>query len=253
MTKQVPESERELLPGPGLIDVRMMLVAHTNFRRELGLSPAAVRRVADGDRPRVALVADHVTLFLDLLHHHHSIEDELLWGALLARVPDELAPLVRLMESQHEYVSALLAESHAAIAVWRGTGTSADGTRLAGVLERLTTALFEHLHAEETHLLPVMARHITAAEWGAFTEAGMSSIPKRLMFLGFGMMLYEGDADAIAIELGKVPAPVRLLLPPLGRRAYRRYARSIHGTATPAKGVGAASSLNQLPANTEES
>jgi hypothetical protein len=119
--------------------------------------------------------------------------------------------------------------------------------------------LFEHLDAEETHLLPIMARHITAAEWGAFTEAGMSSIPKRLMFLGFGMMLYEGDPDAIAIELRKLPAPIRLLLPPLGRKAYRRYARSVHGTATPAKGVGATASHKQLPTskklptNTEES
>jgi hypothetical protein len=36
-----------------------------------------------------------------------------------------------------------------------------------------------------------MARHITPAEWTEFTEAGMSSIPKKKMFVGFGMMLYE--------------------------------------------------------------
>jgi hypothetical protein len=82
-------------------------------------------------------------------------------------------------------------------------------------------------------VLPLMARYITAEEWEAFTEAGMSSIPKRLMLVGFGMMSYEGDPDVIAIEIANLPRPVRVVLPTLSRRAYRRYARKIHGTPTP--------------------
>jgi hemerythrin-like domain-containing protein len=228
----------QLLHGPGLTDVRMMLVAHDNFRRELGLAPAAVRRVAEGDRRRAARVADHVELFLGLLHHHHTIEDDLLWEPLLERVPTELAPLVHLMESQHDVVASILGSCTEAAAVWRATATSGDGERLADELERLCAALFEHLAAEETHLLPIMARHVTAAEWADFTEQGMSSIPKRLMALGFGMMLYEGDAEVIDLELQHAPAPLRRLLPPLGRRAFRRYARRIHGTPTPPRGIG---------------
>ncbi|WP_066370702.1 hemerythrin domain-containing protein [Herbidospora mongoliensis] len=225
------------LHGPGLTDVRMMRVAHSNFRRELGLSPAAIRAVAGGDRRRTTIVADHADLFLSLLHHH-TIEDDLLWAALLERVPAELAPLVQVMQSQHEHVAALLDRSHAALGAWRRTASAPDGDALAVVLSDLCTALFEHLHAEETHLLPIMARHITPAEWEEFTVQGMSSIPKRLMFLGFGMMLYEGDPEAIEIELRKLPAPLRRLLPPLGRRAYRRYARRVHGTPAPPRGIG---------------
>jgi hemerythrin-like domain-containing protein len=217
----------------------MMRVAHSNFRRELGLSPAAVRAVADGDRRRTAIVADHTALFLSLLHHHHTIEDDLLWAALLERVPGELAPLVHVMQSQHEHVAALMDQAHPALDTWRRTASASDGEALAAILSGLCTALFEHLNAEETHLLPIMARHITAEEWEEFTVQGMSSIPKRLMFLGFGMMLYEGDPEAIQIEMRKLPAPLRRLLPPLGRRAYRRYARRIHGTPTPPRGIGA--------------
>jgi hemerythrin-like domain-containing protein len=227
------------LYGPGRTDVRMMLVAHSNFRRELGLSPEAVRAVPDGDRRRARAVAGHISLFLDLLHHHHTIEDDLLWGALLERVPSELAPLVHLMESQHEAVAGLIDEAGTTARRWRATASAADGERLARVLSGLCAALFEHLSAEETHLLPIMARAITADEWTEFTEQGMSTIPKRRMLLGFGMLLYEGDPDAIELELLKLPAPVRRLLPPLGRRAYRRYARTIHGTPTPRRGVGA--------------
>ncbi|MEV6861636.1 hemerythrin domain-containing protein [Streptosporangium subroseum] len=217
-----------------------MQVAHSNFRRELGLSPTAVRAVADGDRRRTSIVADHATLFLSLLHHHHSIEDDLLWEALLDRVPAELAPLVHVMQSQHEHVAALMDQAQAGIGVWRRTASASDGEALAAILSDLCTALFEHLRAEETHLLPIMARNITAGEWEEFTARGMSSIPKRQLLLGFGMMLYEGDPEVIGIEVRKLPAPLRRLLPPLGRRAFRRYARRVHGTPTPPRGIGAA-------------
>ncbi|TCM38621.1 hemerythrin domain-containing protein [Kribbella sp. VKM Ac-2568] len=236
MTNRTTDEHR--LHGPGLTDVRMMKVAHSNFRRELGLSPAAVRRTAAGDRRRTAAVADHVELFLSLLHHHHTIEDDLLWEALLKRVPHELAPLVHVMQSQHEQVAEQLDQAHQAVDTWRRTASGTDGEHLASVLDTLCAALFEHLHAEETHLLPIMARQLTAAEWEEFTEQGMSSIPKRKMVLGFGMMLYEGDPEVIDLELRKLPAPVRRLLPPLGRRAFRRYARRMHGTTTPPRGVG---------------
>ena len=36
----------------------------------------------------------------------------------------------------------------------------------------------------------------------------MESIPKSMLLTGFGMMLYEGDPDALALEIAKLPAPV---------------------------------------------
>ncbi len=227
-----------VLHGPGLTDVRMMVVAHGNFRRELGLSARAVRAAVHGDRRRRRVVAAHVELFLGLLHHHHSIEDDLLWAKLLDRVPAELAPLIHLMESQHEGVSALLTRAEKLLSIWRSGGDPADGAALADALDAFCQALFEHLHAEETHVLPIMAREITPQEWEEFTARGMESIPKRLTFVGFGMMRYEGDPEAIAAEVAKLPAPVRLLLPVLGDRAFRRYARAVHGTPTPPRGIG---------------
>ena len=224
------------LYGPGLTDVRMMIVAHTSFRRELGLSPRAVRAVAQGDHRRVTVVADHIELFLSLLHHHHTIEDDLLWEKLLDRVPGELAPLVHIMESQHEAVAGLLEQTTAALTRWRLTAVTSDADALADLLCDLVSALVEHLDAEESRLLPIMARHITEPEWAEFTARGMEAIPKKQMFLGFGMMLYEGDPDVIAIEMRRVPAPVRALLPVFGRRSFRRYARRVHGTSTPLLG-----------------
>jgi hypothetical protein len=39
-------------------DVRMMTVAHTSYRREIGLSPQLVRTVPVGDADRLTAVAD---------------------------------------------------------------------------------------------------------------------------------------------------------------------------------------------------
>ncbi len=225
------------LHGSGLTDVRMMAVAHTSFRRELKLSAAAVRRVEPGDLRRARQVADHVDLWLGLVHHHHTIEDELLWDRLTQRVGDEQAPLVQLMEDQHHGVARLLAEAPPLVSAWRTSAAAEDGSPLAHHLADLSTALCEHLDAEETRVLPLMAQHIRPEEWEEFTERGMESIPKGMLLLGFGMMLYEGDPEVLALEIAKLPAPLRPILPVLGRRAFRRYARRIHGTPTPQRGL----------------
>jgi len=117
------------------------------------------------------------------------------------------------------------------------TAATSDGSRLADHLDELAVALCEHLDAEETRVLPLMARHIRQEEWDEFTERGMESIPKSMLLTGFGMMLYEGDPDALALEIAKLPAPLRPVLPWLARRAFRKYARRIHGTPAPARGT----------------
>jgi hypothetical protein len=47
------------------------------------------------------------------------------------------------------------------------------------------------------------------------------------------MFQYEGDSAVIAQMLAEAPAPVRWIVPRLSRRAFRRRALAIHGTATP--------------------
>jgi hemerythrin-like domain-containing protein len=227
------EPTTEIKIRSGQCDVRMMVVVHTGFRRELRLAVPAVRSSAAGDLQRAATVADHVTLFTNAVHHHHTIEDELLWGRLTERVPADTQALVALMEQQHEAVAELLAGCPGLVARFREGARVEDRDALAEHLERLLAALCEHLDAEEAHVLPLMARYITPEEWVGFTEAGMSSIPKRLMLVGFGMLACEGDPEVIAIEVAKLPRPLRFVIPTLSSRAYRRYARKVHGTPAP--------------------
>jgi hemerythrin-like domain-containing protein len=216
-----------------LLDTREMLVVHSLFRRELRLAGGLVRRVPEGDRRRAAVVAAHLDLVEQVLHHHHTAEDELLWPLLMERVADELASVVQLMEAQHQQVAGLLESIAGQRPAWAEDPTPARGDRLAGLYDQLYAGLAEHLDAEEDRVLPLVARCISAREWAALGDAGRNGIPRKHMALVFGMLMQDGDPDVVAMMLAPAPLPVRTLVPRLGRRAYRKQALRLHGTATP--------------------
>jgi hemerythrin-like domain-containing protein len=217
----------------GKIDTRDMNCVHVALRREFRLAPGLVREVGDNDTDRARTVADHVQFLTTLLHHHHTSEDVLLWPKLLARVPEELAPIVHLMEAQHARVGALLEQIERLRAHWGSTARTAEAEELAGLLDELYVALLEHLEAEEQRLLPIAARTVSQAEWNELGEAGVKKLRKRELPLVFGMIQYEGDPEVVAEIVAGTPVLIRMFVPPLSRRAFRRYALAVHGTATP--------------------
>jgi hemerythrin-like domain-containing protein len=211
------------------IDTREMVVVHTAFRRELGAAPQLVRGVAPGDRARVQVVADHVELLLEMLHHHHVGEDDLLWPKLLDRVPDDVAPVVRLMEAQHQAIAAELEVAQAALGPWRAAAGETVRDRLAGALERMHPLLVEHLGAEEQQILPIAARTLTQAEWDELGERGMAAIPRSKMPMVFGMLMAEGDPEVLRMMIGHAPLLPRVVVPRIAPRAYGRYSRHVQG------------------------
>ncbi len=216
-----------------LTDTSIMPVIHTLFRRELRLAGGLLRGVAEGDTARAAVVADHLDLVGKLLHHHHTAEDELLWPLLLERVPEELAPIVHLMESQHGRVEVLLDEIGALLTQWRRTAAPAERDRMAALYDDLYVALAEHLDAEEQRLLPIAARSVSQAEWERMGETARAGTPKEATFLVFGAIAYDSGPEGVAKLMQGAPPPVRWLVPRLGARAYRKHALKVHGTATP--------------------
>jgi len=211
------------------IDTREMIVVHTAFRRELGAAPALVRGVAAGDSDRAQVVGDHVELLLDMLHHHHVGEDELLWPKLLQRVPEELAPTVLLMESQHALIAAEREAAQAALPSWRAAAAVPVRERLAGALERMHPLLVEHLAAEEQQILPLAARALSQEEWDELGERGMASVPKAKLPMVFGMLMAEGEPEVLRAMIGHAPLLPRVVVPRIAPRAYGRYTRQLQG------------------------
>lgn len=210
-----------------------MKTIHSAFRRELRLAPALLRSVEHGDRLRANLVATHLDLLDRFLHHHHTIEDELLWPKLLERVPAEIAPVVELMEAQHATVADLLAKTVALRGHWRKDAEAGRAAELAAIYTRLHDALVEHLDAEEEHVMPLVEACITHKEWAKIGKAAQRGTPLKDGPRMLGMLAYDGNPQVIREMLGAVPAPARGLALKMAHRAYAKHATRVFGTPTP--------------------
>lgn len=210
-----------------------MATIHSAFRRELRLAPGLIRGVEQGDRLRASLVATHLDFIDRFLHHHHTVEDDLLWPKLLERVPAEIAPVVELMESQHHVVADLLEHTVVQRAAWRKDAETWRAAELAAVYSRLHDALVEHLDAEEQHVMPLVEACITKKEWAAIGKAAQRGTPVKDAPRMLGMLAYDGDPEVIREMLSAVPAPMRGVVLKFGRRAYAKHATLVHGTPTP--------------------
>jgi hemerythrin-like domain-containing protein len=213
-------------------DTRDMLIVHAAFRREFRLASALVSGVADGDVARAGVVAAHIKLLIDLLHIHHGGEDRLLWPRLRQRIPDGDARVLEIMEGQHEGIDADLRSLSQPLTSWGRHAGRQDRDRVAQVLTDLHSRLEEHLRDEEEQLLPLAERHLTPSEWGELAEE-IKKVPARQLPIAFGMVMYEGDPDVVANILAEAPLLPRLVMPRVAPRAYARYARRVHGSATP--------------------
>ena len=221
------------VPSAHRIDTGEMNVVHSMFRREVRLAGGLVRRVESGDTRRSGLVARHLELIDRCLHHHHRIEDELFWPLLLARASSEIAPIVDLMESQHHEVATLLAGIGPLRTQWAATADTVVADQLGVSYDRLTGALVEHLDAEESRVLPIAAVCLTQSEWDSLGDAGRRGPHRSERTLVLGMMQHDSDPHMIAAMLASAPKPVRVLVPRLARRAFRKHSLAVHGTANP--------------------
>ncbi|EWM18085.1 hemerythrin domain-containing protein [Kutzneria sp. 744] len=197
-----------------LADVRDMYMAHTMFRREIGLAAGLIRGVADGDVERAAIVADHLRIVDNGLHHHHTAEDRHLWHRLVERAGEQAVSVVQVMEDQHGAIDKLLDEVRGGLAQWRASADAAQGAALAATATDLYERLVEHLATEEARALPLIERHITAAEWGQMIADGAGdAVPEQIPLI-FGMMAYEADPDTVRDIIAQMP--------PEGQRRDRR-------------------------------
>lgn len=171
------------MPDTGSVyaDMGHMHKVHTMFRRGYALIPALVRTAAEQDEERAQIVAGHIRLVNLVLDYHHHGEDVVLWPLLLARAPKEVDPVVHLMED-HQGIETILAHVGARLGTWADGAAREDAEALVGLLERLAAALNKHMGLEEKTVLPVVERHVFAAEYEkvlAGEGAGIRRCPGR--------------------------------------------------------------------------
>ena len=202
-------------------DTHDMIVVHRVFRRESDLMPTLIQAVRDGDTARAEVLAGAFADYQLGLHLHHSAEDELVWPLLLARVDLE-ADLVLRMEAQHEVVARTLAETSQRMPAWRAAPSAATAAPLLSALAEHRAALLEHLHDEEEYILPLIAEHLTVAEWARLGERFASEVPRSKMLFFLGMILEDADPAERQAMMTNLPAPARFAWKAFGQRQFRR-------------------------------
>ena len=216
------------LPADGRPHTHEMVVVHRVFRRESALLPRLVRAVPDGASARAGEVAAYLDDYVMGLHHHHTLEDELIWPLLRERAAAQ-DDLVARMEDQHGHIDRTLAAVGEWAPQWRRSADSVAGQELALALEEHRLALLDHLDDEEKLVLPLVAEHLTVAEWDEVGRRGLETLPKNKVMLALGAILEDATEDERAYFLGRAPLLGRLLWRWVGRRQYAAFCHAMRG------------------------
>ena len=210
------------------IDVRDMAIVHRLFRQAYEESAQLVRAAPTPSPGRVTFLADHIDLTLEALHNHHEDEDTLLYPKLIERVPEQ-AQMTEQVEHEHQLITVALNAASAACTAWRERPSAQTGEALAAALDHLNTVVQPHLDDEEQKVVPLAAVTLTQREWDAMGKAGVSKIPRKKRGIAAGMMLDALDEEERAYMLKTIPAPMRMLMPLLVERPWRKYAATLRG------------------------
>lgn len=217
-----------MTPSPSpYADTSPMFLVHDIFRRELGLLPDLIADVPPGGQ-RAADVASHVALMCSLLHHHHLAEDDVLWPLLLTRAPREIDPVVHLSQGQHEAIDSLVGAAGKQLEGWREGASAVGSAALSLTLRQLAVTAFEHMALEERLVLPLVERHVFAAEWEEMERASLATMGPEEAVLVAGMMLYEAGPEAM-------PAAFPPELLEAGPKAFAAHSQRVHGTPAPSR------------------
>lgn len=193
------------------------LLAHAGFRQELGL----LARVAAGplDATRTRLVEEQIDLVVRFLHHHHTVEDDLIWPRLRGRQPGCAVDLDQL-ESEHDRVDPLIE-------------VIADVSRplpdRAAPLQELHELLNAHLDREERVALPLIQALLTPEEWQDVERRAEEGVARRDLPRLLCWLLSAAEPELRAAVLTELPAPMRALLRVFWAPAYARRARRLYG------------------------
>lgn len=140
-----------------------------NEHRALGAVLQALAAVLDGiaagslapDYELLAAMIDYVTEVPDKLHHPK--EDEVLFVKLRERLP-EAAPLLDRLEADHANGVVRTRRLRDALGEYRNGGPSAFAAFHAAAVRYMDES-WRHLQLEETELLPLARRALSAADW----------------------------------------------------------------------------------------
>jgi hemerythrin-like domain-containing protein len=202
-----------------------MYLMHHAFRRDLARFEASVRATPIGAADTWAALADRWTRYGEILHHHHSVEDEALWPVLTAhaeRLGDETAlRMLEDMEAEHAVIDPALEACTDGFAAMREHPCADHRNALDVHVTAARAALLDHLAHEEGQALPFLQLVVSVEENARFEATAQKAYPPRLMVFMVPWVADSVPGDIAQRVLAETGTPFVILLK-LTRRRYER-------------------------------
>ena len=231
-------------PSPSLRDgstsraVAYQRVVHRLVRRELRLLADLATWAPDDEPERTATLTRHAELVGKVLLHHHQVERDSVWPALLRTVPGTARAEVR--QALEEWTACCAGIDHmlrdvgTAARQWAVAATPPARRAFAAACGALADAVDDQTDDEEYRLLPLLEAHLQPEDWSAIAESAHCRLTAREQLLVIGLALEDScAADRARLLHGLSPA-TRSAWRLYGGRRYRAAVVRLRG-APPAR------------------
>lgn len=198
---------------------------HLALRGGADAMASVAATIQPGNRPRVSALVRYWAGYSAELHQHHTTEDDLIFPALIARVP-VAAELIERTDAEHGQLDALVARCNHALAALADGVRSAD---LAASFAGLAAHMATHLDFEDDDVLPLFERHFTVEEYTELEQQAMADLDMRQALFAVPFILHWATPALRADVLGSAPLPLRAVYR-LTRRRHARLVASLFGT-----------------------
>ncbi|MBH0781150.1 hemerythrin domain-containing protein [Nocardia bovistercoris] len=205
-------------------DVTGMRIAHRGMLADTRRFAEITARIAAGEScppARAAAVAQYLTLLCDSVHHHHTIEDTVVWPVLVAAAGPAVA--VDELEDDHVQLDAVLGTLRQRASAFGAA--DADRARAAAALtETLDAAhalLSEHIAEEERVVFPIVDRYVRVDDWERVEKAAKKG--SKMSFEVPRFVRYATEEELVELRAGAGPL-IRILLGLLVRSFDKREA-----------------------------
>ncbi|MER5319361.1 hemerythrin domain-containing protein [Streptosporangium roseum] len=191
-----------------------------DVRRLADLATELVEGRQSADPARATAIAGFVTALCRGIHHHHTMEDQVLWPVIERAAGAEVD--LRDLSDDHSELDPLLAEINGQAAVF---ATSRDASALVASLTRLADMLDEHIEEEERLLFPIIRKYVSVADWKRVEDAVRKGGDVRV---DLPRIEQYARPEELA-RLRRLAGPVLALLLSMLRGGHRRRQRLIFG------------------------
>jgi hypothetical protein len=229
-------------PAPSLRDgstsraVAYQRVVHRLVRRELRLLADLATWAPDDEAERTAALTRHAELVGKVLLHHHAVERDSVWPALLRNVPDtaEVRGALDEWAACCARIDHMLRDVATAARQWCVAATPPARRAFAAACRALAEAVDAQTEDEECTLLPLLEAHLEPGDWSAIAESAHCRLTAREQLMVIGLALEDSTAAERARLLDGLSPATRSAWRLYGGRHYRAAVVRLRG-APPAR------------------